>query len=69
MTWTKKTDTQEAREFWSHVDSVAKRVRNSQVHANHRTPQTQTNSENDRRTDNPTDETRPDSRVSETPRP
>ena len=36
MAWVIKTDTAESREFWSHVKSVARRVRNSEAHANHR---------------------------------
>ena len=43
MTWIKKKDTQESSQFWSHVESVAERVRTSEVYANHRVPQ-----ENDR---------------------
>jgi hypothetical protein len=43
MTWVKKKDTDEAREFWSKVESVARRVRSSEVHANYRVPQKQTN--------------------------
>lgn len=36
MTWTKKKDTQEAREFWSHVESIAQKVRASEIYANYR---------------------------------
>jgi hypothetical protein len=38
MSWVKKTDTQEASTFWSHVQSVAERVRTSEVYANNRVP-------------------------------
>ncbi len=36
MTWIKKKDTQEAREFWSHVETVAHKVRGSQIYENYR---------------------------------
>ena len=39
MMWVKKKDTQEAVRFWSHVESVAERVRTSDVYANNRVPQ------------------------------
>jgi len=39
MTWIKNKDTQESSRFWSHVESVAERVRTSEVYANHRVPQ------------------------------
>jgi hypothetical protein len=38
MSWVKKTDTQEASNFWSHVQSVAERVRTSEIYANNRVP-------------------------------
>jgi hypothetical protein len=38
MSWVKKTDTQEASKFWSHVQSVAERVRTSEIYANNRVP-------------------------------
>lgn len=39
MTWTKKKDTEKEREFWSHVETVAERVRGSELHSNHRVGQ------------------------------
>ena len=36
MTWVRKKDTEEARKFWSHVETVAKSVRESEIYANHR---------------------------------
>ena len=36
MTWVRKKDTEEAREFWSHVETVAESVRGSEIYANHR---------------------------------
>jgi hypothetical protein len=38
MTWVKKKDTQEASRFWSHVESVAERVRTSEIYSNNRVP-------------------------------
>lgn len=38
MSWVKKTDTQEASKFWAHVQSVAERVRTSEIYANNRVP-------------------------------
>jgi hypothetical protein len=51
MTWVKKKDTQEASQFWSHVESVAERVRTSDVYANHRVPQHERNDVGHRRGD------------------
>lgn len=62
MTWVKKKDTDEAREFWSKVESVARRVRNSEVHANHRVPQKQKSIDPQQPTDNRQGETRPEER-------
>jgi len=39
MTWAKKKDTDESSRFWSHVETVAERVRASDVYSNHRVPQ------------------------------
>ena len=39
MTWTKKKDTEQEREFWSHVETIAQRVRVSELHSNHRVGQ------------------------------
>ncbi len=41
MTWTKKKDTEQERDFWSHVETVAERVRGSEMHSNHRVGRTQ----------------------------
>ena len=38
MSWVKRTDTQETSKFWSHVQSVAERVRTSEIYANNRLP-------------------------------
>jgi hypothetical protein len=38
MSWVKRTDTQETSKFWSHVQSVAERVRTSEIYANNRVP-------------------------------
>jgi hypothetical protein len=48
MTWTKKKDTDQERDFWSHVETVAQRVRGSEVYSNHRVGQTQTKDSCDR---------------------
>lgn len=39
MTWIKKKETQEDNQFWSHVETIAKQVRASQVYANNRVSQ------------------------------
>lgn len=39
MTWIKKKETQEDNHFWSHVETIAKQVRASQVYANNRVSQ------------------------------
>lgn len=38
MTWTKKKDSAEARDFWNHVETVAQKVRKSEIYANFRMP-------------------------------
>jgi hypothetical protein len=38
MSWVKRTDTPEESKFWSHVQSVAERVRTSEIYANNRLP-------------------------------
>ena len=38
MSWVKRTDTQEESKFWSHVQTVAERVRTSEIYANNRVP-------------------------------
>jgi len=38
MLWVKRTDTQEGSKFWSHVQTVAERVRTSEIYANNRVP-------------------------------
>jgi hypothetical protein len=51
MSWVKKTDTQEGSRFWSHVQTVAERVRTSEVYANNRVPQESSHGQTDRRCD------------------
>jgi hypothetical protein len=58
MTWVKRKDTEEAREFWSKVESVARRVRNSEVHANYRVPRKQTNVDTEQHPDDQQNGTR-----------
>jgi hypothetical protein len=38
MTWVKKKNTPEEDRFWSHVESVAERVRTSEIYSNNRVP-------------------------------
>jgi hypothetical protein len=38
MRWVKRTDTQEGSKFWSHVHTVAERVRTSEIYTNNRMP-------------------------------
>jgi hypothetical protein len=57
MTWIKKKDTEEAREFWSKVESVARRVRNSEAHANYRVPQKREEADPEQPAENHPDET------------
>jgi hypothetical protein len=47
MIWTKKKDTEQAREFWSHVEKVAERVRSSELHSNHRVGQSRKHLDSD----------------------
>jgi hypothetical protein len=46
MTWVKKTGNEEDRKFWSHVETVAERVRGSELHSNYRVRQNPTRSRN-----------------------
>lgn len=48
MTWTKKKNTEQEREFWMHVETVAQRVRGSELHSNHRVGQNRTKDSCDR---------------------
>jgi hypothetical protein len=49
--WVKRTDTEEASKFWLHVQSVAERVRTSEIYANNRVPKDCSHGPTERRCD------------------
>ncbi len=55
MSWVKKTDTQEASKFWSHVQSVAERVRTSEIYSNNRLPKERAHGPGEHRCELPED--------------